>query len=75
MRIVLSALLKLAAIASLGFWWMWLFLGTAYYYLIQHDSLWSSMQSGAGMTLVVFVLGMLSVQISEVLAPMEEYTD
>ena len=75
MRIVLSALLKLAAIASLGFWWMWLFLGTAYYYLIQHDSLWSSMQSGAGMTLVVFVLGMLSVQISEVLTPMEEYTD
>ena len=75
MRIVLSALLKLAAIASLGFWWMWLFLGTAYYYLIQHDSLWSSMQSGAGMTLVVFVLGMLSVQISEVLAPVEEYTD
>ncbi|MCW7555276.1 hypothetical protein NX722_22135 [Endozoicomonas gorgoniicola] len=72
---VLSAFLKLAAIASLGYWWMWLFLGTAYYYLIQHDSLWSSVQSGAGMMLVVFVIGMLSVQLSEMLVPMEEYSD
>lgn len=72
MRMVLSALLKLAAIASLGYWWMWLFLGTAYHYLIQHDSLWSSVQSGAGITLVVFVIGMMSMQISEVLVPLEE---
>ncbi|WP_354007441.1 hypothetical protein [Endozoicomonas lisbonensis] len=72
---VLSAFLKLAAIASLGYWWMWLFLGTAYHYLIRHDSLWSSVQSGAGMMLVVFVIGMLSVQLSEVLVPMEEYSD
>ena len=75
MRMVLSAFLKLAAIASLGYWWMWLFLGTAYHYLIRHDSLWSSVQSGAGMTLVVFVIGMLSVQLSEVLVPKEEYSD
>ena len=72
MRIILSAFLKLAAIASLGYWWMWLFLGTAYHYLIQHDSLWSSVQSGAGLTLVVFVIGMMSMQISEVLVPLEE---
>lgn len=72
MRTALSALLKLAAIASLGYWWLWLFLGTSYHYLVQHDSLWSSVQSGAGMTLVVFVIGMMSVQLSEVLVPLEE---
>lgn len=72
MRMVLSACLKLAAIASLGFWWLWLFVGTAYHYLYQHDSLWSSVQSGGGMTLVVFVIGMVSVQLSEVLVPVEE---
>ena len=72
MRTALSALLKLAAIASLSYWWLWLFLGTGYHYLIKHDSLWSSVQSGAGMTLVVFVIGMMSVQLSEVLVPLEE---
>ena len=72
MRTALSALLKLAAIASLGYWWLWLFLGTAYHYLIRHDSLWPSVQSGAGMTLVIFVIGMMSLQVSEVLVPLEE---
>ena len=72
MRMVLSACFKLAAIASLGYWWLWLFLGTGYHYLIRHDSLWSSVQSGAGMTLVIFVIGMVSVQLSEMLFPLEE---
>ncbi|WP_062270239.1 hypothetical protein [Endozoicomonas arenosclerae] len=72
MRIALSALLKIAAIASLGFWWLWLFIGTAYYYVLQGDTLWASAQSGAGMALTIFVVGMVSCHLSEVLVPVEE---
>ncbi|MGI9277407.1 MAG: hypothetical protein ACR2PT_21490 [Endozoicomonas sp.] len=69
---LLSVGLKIAAIASLGYWWLWLFAGTAYFYLYAHHSLWPSILSGAGITLVVFVLGMASVHLSEVLVPLEE---
>lgn len=72
MKILLSALLKVMAIASLKFWWAWLFSGTAYYYLVLNDSLWQSAQSGAGIALVSFIIGMLSCHISEVLVPLEE---
>ena len=72
MRMLLSALLKVAAIASLGYWWLWLFAGTSYFYLLLEDSLWQSVQSGAGVALVVFVVGMISCHVSEVLVPVEE---
>ncbi|WOG27966.1 hypothetical protein [Endozoicomonas sp. 8E] len=72
MRIALSVLLKVAAIASLGFWWLWLFIGTAYYYVLQEDSLWASAQSGAGIALAVFVAGMLSSHLSELLITAKE---
>ena len=72
MKMLISAGLKLAAIASLGFWWLWLFAGTGYYYLYAHHSLWPSIQSGAGITLVIFVIGMASTHLSEVLVPLEE---
>ncbi len=72
MRIALSALLKVAAIASLSFWWLWLFIGTAYYYVLQGDSLWASAQSGAGIALTVFIAGMASCHLSEVLVPAKE---
>ncbi|WP_257287694.1 MULTISPECIES: hypothetical protein [unclassified Endozoicomonas] len=72
MRIALSALLKVAAIASLGFWWLWLFIGTAYYYVLQENSLWASAQSGAGVALTVFVAGMLSCHLSEILVPVKK---
>jgi hypothetical protein len=72
MRVVISAFLKITAIASLGFWWLWLFMGTAYYYLVLQDSLWASMQSGAGIALSIFVAGMMSCHLSEVLVPAKE---
>ena len=72
MRFALSALLKVTAIISLGFWWLWLVVGTGFYYLVKDDSLWNSVQSGAGITLVIFVVGMLCTHASEALVPMED---
>ncbi|MRI33276.1 hypothetical protein EOPP23_09805 [Endozoicomonas sp. OPT23] len=72
MRFALSALLKVTAIVSLGFWWLWLFVGTGYYYLGLKASLWTAVQSGAGFALVIFVIGMLSSHVSEILVPAED---
>ncbi|WP_257286335.1 hypothetical protein [Endozoicomonas sp. SESOKO1] len=65
MRTMISTGFRLTAIASLGFWWVWLMAGAAWYYTIEQVSLWSSFTSGAGIALVVMVYGVFSAMISD----------
>lgn len=65
MKTMISNGFRLTAIASLGFWRMWLVGGAAYYYMVQNASLWESFTSGAGIALVMFVGGIFSVMISD----------
>ena len=65
MRTMLSTGLRLTAIASLGFWWIWLIGGAAFYYAIEGASLWSSLTSGAGISLVMSVAGLFCALFSE----------
>ena len=72
MRFALSALLKVTAIVSLGFWWLWLLVGTGFHYLALENTLWASIQSGVGFALAIFVTGMFCSHASELLVPVED---
>lgn len=65
MKMILSAALRLTAIAALNFWRAWFIAGVAYYYTVEQASLWESLTSGAGITLMVIVCGMFSFLISD----------
>ncbi len=65
MKMLLSASLRLTAIAALNFWLIWLIVGVAYYYTIVQASLWDSLTSGVGITLTVVVCGIFSSLISD----------
>ncbi|MFK0571914.1 hypothetical protein [Endozoicomonas sp.] len=65
MRTKISTGFRLTAIASLGFWWLWLMTGVAWYYTIEQTSLWASFTSGAGLSLVILVGGVFSLLISD----------
>ena len=65
MRTMISTGFRLTAIASLGFWRVWLMAGATWYYTVEQASLWSSFTSGAGIGLVVMVCGVFSAMISD----------
>ena len=65
MKTMISTGFRLTAVASLGFWWAWLMAGTAYYFTVAQTSLWESLTSGAGISLVTIVFGVFSVVISD----------
>ena len=66
MKTMLSTGFRLTALASLGFWWFWLLGGAAFYYTVEGAPLWASFTSGAGISLVVCVVGAFSSMMSEV---------
>ncbi|WP_330925935.1 hypothetical protein [Candidatus Sororendozoicomonas aggregata] len=68
MKGVISAGFRLTALASFGFWWAWLIGGAAYYYFVEQASLWSSLTSGAGISLFAAVCGVFSALFSEVVS-------
>ncbi len=65
MKMLLSVGLRLTAIAALNFWRAWLVVGVAYYYTLEQASLWESLTSGIGITLVAVVCGVFSSLISD----------
>ena len=68
MKNVLSMGFRLTALASFGFWWAWLLGGASYYYIIEHSSLWSSLSSGVGLSLVASVSGIFSAVFSDLMS-------
>lgn len=65
MKMILSAALRLTAIAALNFWRVWLIAGVVYYYTVEQAPLWESLTSGVGITLMVIVCGIFSFLISD----------
>ena len=65
MKTALSTGFRLTALASLGFWWFWFMAGSVYYYTVEGASVWPSLTSGAGMALVICVLGAFSALLSD----------
>ena len=71
MKTMLSTGFRLTAIASLGFWWVWFIGGAAFYYTVKEVSLWASFTSGAGISLVMSVIGLFCAMFSEMFEPEE----
>ncbi len=65
MKTMISTGFRLTAIASLGFWWAWLMSGSVYYFTVEQASLWESLTSGGGISLVAMVLGVFSAAVSD----------
>ena len=65
MKQLLSATLRLTAIAALNYWRVWLMSGVAYYYTVERASLWESLTSSVGITLMAVVCGFFSSLISD----------
>ena len=65
MKTVLSTSFRLTAFLSLGFWWFWMLGGAAYYYAVEHASIWSSVTSGGGIALAICVAGVFCAVVSE----------
>lgn len=72
MKTMLSTGFRLTAIASLGLWWVWLIGGTYFYYTVEGASLWNALTSGAGLSLVMSVLGLFCALFSEIFSQEEE---